>query len=549
MEFNVPEDLSSLSLDELSALEAQGVEASSAIAAVAAADLTDEQLDSLELAADGIERVRAELQSRREASAERETRAASARARVAAASEPAEEAVVDPEPEPEPEPEQAVTAAAPARRSSAVSNLAGRPVADAPPSRGAALVAAAPDVPGFSASQNLEGFAGAAKAFTERIKGFPKGPTATKTRIFNRYGVARISRGDFDGLSDGSPEYSGDHMKLLQDASKESRLSGGSLIAAGGWCAPSETLYDLCEMETDDGLIDVPEVNITRGGIRFTQGPDFSAIYDNIGFCQTEAEAEAGLEKPCFDVPCPEFEEVRMDACGLCIRAGILTNVGYPELIERYIRGGMIAHQHKMSAKVINEIATLLGPAEVLTGFDSLTASTLAYVEAVIAGQRQAFRLSLTQTLEVIAPEWLRGAIRADLSIRTGVDLLNVTNAMIDTWFATRGARVQWVYNYQPLATSEANACIDGYPESVELLIYPAGTFVKGVADVINLDAVYDTAGLQENTYTALFFEEGILVAKVCHGGCRISVPVCISGQTGAADLTECQVVGTPLSS
>ena len=121
-------------------------------------------------------------------------------------------------------------------------------------------------------------------------------------------------------------------------AAKESRLPGGSLLASGGWCAPSETIYTLCSTESLDGLIDLPEINVQRGGIRFTKGPDFSDIYTDAGFCQTEAQAIAGTTKPCVEIECPAFEEVRLDACGICVKAPILTNAGYPELVQRVDR-------------------------------------------------------------------------------------------------------------------------------------------------------------------------------------------------------------------
>src|SRR5690606_38095700 len=106
-----------------------------------------------------------------------------------------------------------------------------------------------------------------------------------------------------------------------------------SLVAAGGWCSPSETLYSVCEMETDSGLIDLPEVQAGRGGIRHSTGPNFSSIYttDGLGFTQTEAQAIANTEKTCVEVPCPSFTDVRLDLIGVCITAGILQNVAYPE--------------------------------------------------------------------------------------------------------------------------------------------------------------------------------------------------------------------------
>jgi hypothetical protein len=43
----------------------------------------------------------------------------------------------------------------------------------------------------------------------------------------------------------------------------------------------------------------------------------------------------------------------------------------------------------------------------------------------------------------------------------------------------------------------------------VQFLAYPAGTWVKAVQDVVNLDTIYDSTKLATNEYTALFAEDG----------------------------------------
>ena len=114
-----------------------------------------------------------------------------------------------------------------------------------------------------------------------------------------------------------------------------------------------ETIYDLCAGETTDGHPVRPRDQRRPGWHQVHPGPDFSAIYSAVGFCQTEAQAIAGTTKPCYEVPCPPFVEVRLDACGICIKVPILTNAAYPELVQRWLSGALIAHQHKMNAKVI----------------------------------------------------------------------------------------------------------------------------------------------------------------------------------------------------
>ena len=76
--------------------------------------------------------------------------------------------------------------------------------------------------------------------------------------------------------------------------------------------------------------------------------------------------------------------------------------------------------------------------------------------------------------------------------------------------------------------------------------MYPAGTWVKGSIDVINMDAVYDSTSLEQNIYTALFVEEGILAVQRCTHTCAVEIPVCVSGRTAINNIDECLVGPVP---
>jgi len=353
-------------------------------------------------------------------------------------------------------------------------------------------------------------------------------PVATLQRHYER---------TTDALYFGNEDYKTE-QSLLVAAASERRLPNGSLVAAGGWCAPSENRYDLCQQETLDGILDLPEVGVPRGGINYTPGPSFADIYADAGFFQTEAQAIAGETKPCVEIDCPDFSEIRLDAVGICVKAPLLTRTAYPEAVQRWIEGTVVANQHKVSARLITAMRTALGTAlaPTLTG-TPVTWSTLSYVEWIIEMQRQAHRLSETESLEVVFPRWFRAVLRADLANRNGmVASERVTNAMITEHFADRGAMVQFVLNYLEVADPTASVA---YPATVEGMIYPAGTFVKGTQDVISLDAIYDTADLPTNVFTAAFVEDGVLLAKMCHGGARVTIPVHVTGQLGALDINE----------
>src|SRR3546814_13655235 len=49
-----------------------------------------------------------------------------------------------------------------------------------------------------------------------------------------------------------------------------------ALVAGGGWCAPSEIRYDFFNIACEDGMIDLPTVGISRGGIQFPVSPSLA---------------------------------------------------------------------------------------------------------------------------------------------------------------------------------------------------------------------------------------------------------------------------------
>lgn len=517
MDLDLTVDLSTLSDDDLATHLAAARAEFADLSEVADADLTDEQVDRLEALSAFVTATMSTQTERVEASTARADRIAAARTAL-------------PEPVVAAEPEPVVAATPPARRSAVTAAAAAAPEATPPAVAALVSLTAAADVSGFAAGQTLTDLDQVVEAALAR---FGSLPSHSGTRTFQRFGIASIRRQRDEALTQGHFD---DDMALLLSASNEARLSGGSLTAAGGWCAPSETMYGLETTATTDGLIDLPEIQVNRGGIRFTKGPDFATLYAGVGWDLTEAEVIAATPKTIFDVACPAFTDVRLDAVGVGIRAGILTQSAYPELVRWYIENSLIAQQHKVSAKMIAEMVTVAGAATSVTNpWPSATASLLAALEIAGEGERQAYRMARNATLEVILPFWVKAAIRADLSIRNGVDLVNVDDAMIERFFTVRKMRVQFVYGWQPMTGTPSIA----FPATVEALIYPAGSFVKGTKDVITLDAVYDSTGLVINTYTALFAEEGVLLANVKHTPRRISVAFAVTGLTAGAMIEQ----------
>lgn len=315
-----------------------------------------------------------------------------------------------------------------------------------------------------------------------------------------------------------------------------------SLVASGGWCAPSETIYDfVCDYEAMPDSLDLPSVTSTRGGLRYPTSPLLADVYADVnsGFTWTEADDIAaatpgGPTKPCFVIPCPTFSEVRLQAQGICVTAGNLTDRAYPELTNRYVDLVMTAHAHRMNAltvaKVVANSTNVTPTADADLG---AAESTFGVVEFLVNRFRDSYFAGADFVLEGVLPRWARGPIRRDLARRNGVEWDQVTNAEIDAEFAEIGARFQFISNYQPLA---ANAV--AYPATVQMLLYPAGAHTRMDGGSLDLGVVRDSVLNSTNDYTAAWTEEFWGVVSRC-ASLKTSVPICANGKTGIqADFT-----------
>ena len=581
----IPEDLSGLDDAALSEMHSNAVEAFQSVYGDGSA-VSDEALATLSDLADGIEALNAEIAGREALAAERAEKASALAAKVGGdfataivtEADPDEDIAVGdtvtisteqtgdhskPKEDEEEQPAEApATAPAPAQPAEAVAKASARkavrlsgikrhaaatpaPSTDAPATDIRSVMSVA-DVPGFNAGEGAD-FHDLARAVERRLQGFNSGAYDAAARggrnLREQHGLAVIRRnfGADVTVSTADPEAT---ERAIRNAVSEKNLPGGSLVASGGWCAPSETLYDLLETESSDGLISLPEIHVARGGINFTKGPKFGDLFGKVGFTYTEAEDKAGKyaptsdtdptlkegPKPVYRVPCTGFEEVRLNAAGVIVQAGLLQQRGFPELVARTIRGVLNAHAHKMSERYIDALVKGSTAVSLPASQVGATAPILSAIDLQAEHYKYVGRLSRGTSLEVVLPYWVRGLIRSDLARRLGVDLLDVTDSRIDGWFRARGINVQYVYDWQAL-TGDGSG-FTSWGTEVKFLMYSAGTFVKGTSDILTLDTVYDSTLLGQNDYTALFTEEGWLVAKMGHDSRVVTVPVEPTGHT-----------------
>lgn len=237
--------------------------------------------------------------------------------------------------------------------------------------------------------------------------------------------------------------------------------------------------------------------------------------------------------KGCATVPCPEWHDCRLDADGICITAGNLTNQAYPEGTQRTIDLAMTAHMHRVGNQMLQKV---------IAGADAVTidpmpsdvASDLLHGIAVsVADYRSQHLIGSSTVLEGVFPLWSPDAIRSTLAARAGVDHLSVTDTQILDWFRNYGVRPQFVLGYQ---TMYSGTPATGFPGTLEFLLYPAGGFVAVEGGSIDLGIVRDSTLNKTNDYTAAWSEQTFCVGQRGPNARAVTVTSDVDGRTGGPE-------------
>jgi hypothetical protein len=575
MSFEIPEDLTEFTLSALDAKRAAAEnEYSTIMSSVTQDTVTDEQIDELaELRQFWKYDVPAEIQGRKDRAD-----------RFSALDGEDEKQAEEVDDEKKDDAPKAVTASTTVTAQlddtsvkvtvADIIDKNGKSVIEHTTRQGYSTLIAAAGVPDYEAGSKFTDMVDVAKAFIARSAGHggASGPVGTGPI---HYPVAKMVRDYPDEFSVNMDD--NDYPKLLALMNEE-RLPGGSLIAstelrrkeieanqpgrdalvaAAGWCAPSETDYDICLQITSDGLLDAPEVQARRGGIRHNTGIDFSYIFGSgTGFFNlTEAQVAAGTTKTCLEIPCPDFVDDRLGVTGICLTGNILSIRGYPEFTATFTRGAMAASAHQVNreqiaAVVAGSTAVNLTAAQPWVSDATVVSQVLSAVEMAVVDIKYRLRLQRSATLEVVFPFWLLAQFRADWIRRNGGDYANtltLADAAITSALSSRGVRAQWVYDWQDaFATGAvsgspgASTPITSLPTTLSFLIYPAGTWIRAVNDVITLNSVYDSTKLATNQVTHLFTETGWKMIRMCPLSRVYTLNVCPSGDTSSQTAVVC---------
>lgn len=575
MKFTLPDQLPATvaELDELAAAARAEINVYQARAAVAGEEFSDEDVERLEYlnaSYAAVDAERAKLATSEQSHADRVSAALAGANAATTAGEAAAEVDADAEAdaaaEVVAEAEAATTdaAAAPETVTAGVT----RPVSFAGAVAGSGDLPEAqpgerpmgwellPSAPNYAAGQGRVGFKELALSIDSVKPGSRLGRQKTGTRgSLALQAVGSLSR---NLKTVNTPrELVEEIERATSEVPGRGKVTAEALTAAGGWQSPSVQLYDFCEVPDAVDLIDVPEIAIERGGVRWPQEPDVSALLANntfqFFFNETQLEAVDGGGDPTaikdfIEIPgVDEFNELRLSVVGYAVKGGILQNQGWPELTQWFLQTFAAAHLRGISYRTIQDIVTgSEGPNVIPT--DAIIGATSGVLNALslqATNLRLQKGLSRVATIEGVAPSWFLEALRADLAMRQGLDVLDVSDAMINGWLTARNIYLQYVADWQTRGSGQpGNLNTLVWPGFVDIVLYPAGTWFRALNPVITMGVGYPLQQLQLNQFTHLFTEDAIAVGKRCNHSIIVRAPLCVNGAVGARETITCSYTG-----
>jgi hypothetical protein len=232
-------------------------------------------------------------------------------------------------------------------------------------------------------------------------------------------------------------------------AKMEAATSPTALVAAGGLCAPLETLYDVevigsAARPVRDALA---RFAVDRGGIQYRPNTSAAAAVHGAGLWTVDDDAAGTGTKACYQVECPGMEDEVIEAIYLCLEYSNITTRFDPETTASNVQQGMIAHARFAENRLLSKLAAgskLLTAPRVI----GATRDILVNLDKTVAYYKNRHRIDDALPLTWMAPGWVKSLMRADLARQMAagdwMEALAPADAAINSWFSARGVTPVW---------------------------------------------------------------------------------------------------------
>jgi hypothetical protein len=310
-----------------------------------------------------------------------------------------------------------------------------------------------------------------------------------------------------------------------------------ALVASGGHSTPFEVKYDIFGFGTTDRPIrdSLPRFAADRGGIRYIVPPVLSDYANAVGVW-TAANDAAGSPDPAtktsLTVSAATETTVATDAVTLQLQFGNLMTRAYPELIARHNELALIQHAREAEQNLASKL-TSASTAVSSTSLIGVARDFLVQIGRAASAYRSRHRLDNAMQLRVIAPSWIKDAMRADLAIAMpGDNSINATDAEIEGYLASRGVNITFSQDINVFGSQSAAAMLE-FPDTFTWYIFAEGTFLFLDGGTLDLGIIRDSTLVGTNDYK-MFVETFEGVAKLGIESLVVTSTISVNGVAAA---------------
>lgn len=386
------------------------------------------------------------------------------------------------------------------------------------------VITAGADIPGYTAGAEMSDANDIAEAMVSRLHGLRRvkggdGEQHIVASITTKYPESRVLTQDTES----------NVAKIKAVASPE------ALVASGGHSTPFEVRYDIFGFGTTDRAIrdSLPRFAADRGGIRYILPPVLGDYGNAVGVWTNATDTNPGTDvKASLTITAATETTVSTDAVTLQLQFGNLMTRAYPELVARHNELALIQHAREAEQYLVSKISDA-STAVTSSSLIGVARDFLVQVGRAATAYRSRHRLDPTQQLKVIAPYWIKDAMRADLVLSMpGDSTLNVADSEIEGYLAARGVSITWSLDLDVFGAQSSGGMTE-FPDSFTWYLFAEGTFLFLDGGTLDLGIIRDSTLVGTNDYK-MFVETFEGIAKVGIESIKVTSTISVNGVAAA---------------
>jgi len=392
-------------------------------------------------------------------------------------------------------------------------------------------ITAGADIPGVTAGTELSNMSDVADAFAKRL-----------------HGLRRVNGGDGEQhiIASFSTQYP-EAFQLGTDAEANMNkineaVTPAALTASGSYQSPFSTRYEIFGIGSNVRPVrdSLPSFQADRGGIRYIVPPVLSAYDNAVGVWTTALDtayvtssATSSATKANLVVTAATETTAVADAITLQMQFGNLATRAYPELIARHNELGLIQHAREAEQNTLSAIATG-STAVTSTSVLGVAVDFLLQVGRAASGYRTRHRMDDLAPLRLIAPSWIKAAMRADFGLEMpGDGARAITDGDIEALLRARGINVTWQLDDTTFGATQTSGGMNEFSDTFVWYLFAEGTFLFLDGGTLDLGVIRDSTLVGTNDYK-MFVETFEGVAKVGVESIKVTSTISVNGARSA---------------